>query len=113
MQMDSEGSVACTDLGITNDREGAGDEQAAQIAVPLFTDTGEPILAAKRSFLAPAGNAQILISDFSLRAPQSALTFSGTLSGTLVGARSGAGAGAGVWAGFGTVSGMSIGVEPG
>jgi hypothetical protein len=32
---------------------------------------------------------------------------------TLVGARSGAGASAGVWAGFGTVSGMSIGVEPG
>jgi hypothetical protein len=42
-----------------------------------------------------------------------AITFSGTLSGALVGARSGAGAGAGVWAGFGTVSGMSIGVEPG
>jgi hypothetical protein len=42
-----------------------------------------------------------------------AITFSGTLSGTLVGARSGAGAGGGVWAGFGTVSGMSIGVEPG
>ena len=44
-----------------------------------------------------------------------AITFSGTFSGTLVGARSGAGAGAGagVWAGFGTVSGMSIGVEPG
>jgi hypothetical protein len=42
-----------------------------------------------------------------------AITFSGTLSGTFVGARSGAGAGAGVWAGFGTVSGMSIGVEPG
>jgi len=32
---------------------------------------------------------------------------------TLVGARSGAGASAGVWAGFGTVSGMSIGVELG
>jgi hypothetical protein len=46
--MDSEGSVARTDLGITNDREGAGDEQAAQIAVPLFTDTAEPILAATR-----------------------------------------------------------------
>ena len=42
-----------------------------------------------------------------------AITFSGTLSGTLGGARSGAGVGAGVWAGFGTVSGMSIGVEPG
>jgi hypothetical protein len=42
-----------------------------------------------------------------------AITFSGTFSGTLVGVRSGAGAGAGVWAGFGTVSGMSIGVEPG
>jgi hypothetical protein len=42
-----------------------------------------------------------------------AITFSGTFSGILVGARSGAGAGAGVWAGFGTVSGMSIGVEPG
>jgi len=40
-----------------------------------------------------------------------AITFSGTFSGALVGARSGAGAG--VWAGFGTVSGMSIGVEPG
>jgi hypothetical protein len=45
--------------------------------------------------------------------PAGAITFSGTFSGTLVGARSGAGAGAGVWAGFGTVSGMSIGVEPG
>ena len=64
--MDSEGSVACTDLGITKNREGVGDEQAAQIAVPLFTDTGEPILAAKRSFLAPAGNAQILLSGNSL-----------------------------------------------
>jgi hypothetical protein len=42
-----------------------------------------------------------------------AITFSGTFSGALVGARSGAGAGAGVWAGFGTVSGMSMGVEPG
>ena len=40
-----------------------------------------------------------------------AITFSGTFSGTLVGACSGAGAG--VWTGFGTVSGMSIGVEPG
>ena len=36
MRMDSEGSAARTDLGITNDREGAGDEQAAQIAVPCL-----------------------------------------------------------------------------
>jgi hypothetical protein len=62
------------------------------------------------------GERKILIrSPFNacVKAPAGAITFSGTLSGTLVGARSGAGAGAGVWAGFGTVSGMSIGVEPG
>jgi hypothetical protein len=43
------------------------------------------------------------------------IVFSGTFSGTLIGLRSGAGIGAGrgVWAGFGTVSGISIGIEPG
>src|ERR1700722_19890886 len=31
------------DLGIANDSECAGHEQAAQIAIPLFADTAEPI----------------------------------------------------------------------
>ena len=35
--------LGAVDLGITDDGEGAGHEQAAQIAVTLFTDTAEPI----------------------------------------------------------------------
>jgi len=33
------------DLGVADDRERTGDEQAAQIAVTLFADTAEPVLA--------------------------------------------------------------------
>ena len=33
------------DLGVTDDGERAGHEQAAQIAVTLFADTAEPVLA--------------------------------------------------------------------
>ncbi len=34
------------ELGIADDSEGAGHEQAAQIAVPLFADTAKPIVGA-------------------------------------------------------------------
>ena len=36
------------DLGIANDGECTGHEQAAQIAIPLFADTAEPIPTAAR-----------------------------------------------------------------
>ena len=36
------------DLGITDDSERAGHEQAAQIAVTLLVDTAEPVLAPAR-----------------------------------------------------------------
>src|SRR6516162_4667168 len=39
------------DLGITDDRECAGREQAAQIAIALLADTAEPVLAAARVLL--------------------------------------------------------------
>ena len=35
--------LGAVDLGIANDGECAGHEQAAQIAIPLFADTAEPI----------------------------------------------------------------------
>src|SRR5258705_10086201 len=39
------------DLGVANDGECSGHEQAAQIAVPLFADTAEPFLAPTRVLL--------------------------------------------------------------
>ena len=36
------------DLGIADDRECTGHEQAAQIAVTLFADAAEPVLAPAR-----------------------------------------------------------------
>src|SRR4029079_8246591 len=39
------------DLGVTDDGERAGHEQAAQIAVPLFVDIAEPVLASARVLL--------------------------------------------------------------
>src|SRR4029077_8566514 len=39
------------DLGITDDRECASREQAAQIAIALLADTSEPVLAAARVLL--------------------------------------------------------------
>jgi hypothetical protein len=39
------------DLGVTDDGERAGHEQAAQIAVTLFTDIAEPVLASARMLL--------------------------------------------------------------
>ena len=36
---------AAVDLGIANDGKRPGHEQAAQIAVALFADTAEPVLA--------------------------------------------------------------------
>ena len=39
------------DLGITDDRQRAGREQAAQIAIALLADTAEPALAAARVLL--------------------------------------------------------------
>ena len=40
--------LGAVDLGIANDGECAGHEQAAQIAIPLFADTAEPIPTAAR-----------------------------------------------------------------
>ena len=37
--------LGAVDLGIADDGERAGHEQAAQIAVTLFADTAEPVLA--------------------------------------------------------------------
>src|SRR5664279_2068708 len=37
--------LGAMDLGIADDGERAGDEQAAQIAVTLLADTAEPVLA--------------------------------------------------------------------
>ena len=37
--------LAAMDLGIANDGQRAGHEQAAQIAVTLLADTAEPVLA--------------------------------------------------------------------
>ena len=39
------------DLGIADDGERAGHEQAAYIAVTLFADTAEPVLATTRVLL--------------------------------------------------------------
>src|SRR5258705_13976348 len=39
------------DLGVTDDGECTGDEQAAQIAVTLFADAAEPVLAPTRVLL--------------------------------------------------------------
>ena len=40
--------LGAMDLGIADDGERAGHEQAAQIAVTLFADTAEPVLAPAR-----------------------------------------------------------------
>ena len=40
--------LGAVDLGMANDGECAGHEQAAQIAIPLFADTAEPIPTAAR-----------------------------------------------------------------
>ena len=37
--------LGAANLGIADDRERTGHEQAAQIAVTLFADTAEPVLA--------------------------------------------------------------------
>src|SRR6476660_2473049 len=42
----SQGRCGAVDLGIADDGECTGDEQAAQIAVTLFADAAEPVLAA-------------------------------------------------------------------
>jgi hypothetical protein len=39
------------DLGVTDDRERTGHEQAAQIAVTLFAYIAEPVLASTRVLL--------------------------------------------------------------
>ena len=45
----SQGAVfGAVDLGIADDGECTGHEQAAQIAVTLFADAAEPVLAAAR-----------------------------------------------------------------
>ena len=43
--------LGAVDLGIADDGECAGHEQAAQIAIPLFADTAEPVLAPARVLL--------------------------------------------------------------
>jgi hypothetical protein len=43
--------LGAMDLGVTDDGERAGHEQAAQIAVTLFADTAEPVLASTRVLL--------------------------------------------------------------
>src|SRR5664279_986513 len=43
--------LGAMDLGIADDGERAGDEQAAQIAVTLLADTAEPVLAPARMLL--------------------------------------------------------------
>ena len=43
--------LGAMDLGIANDGECPGHEQAAQIAVTLFADTAEPVLAPTRMLL--------------------------------------------------------------
>jgi hypothetical protein len=43
--------LGAMDLGIADDGERAGHEQAAQIAVTLFADTAEPVLAPARVLL--------------------------------------------------------------
>src|SRR5476651_453872 len=43
--------LGAVDLGIADDRERAGDEQAAQIAVTLFADAAEPLLTSARVLL--------------------------------------------------------------
>lgn len=40
--------LGAMDLGVTDDGERADYEQAAQIAVTLFADTAEPVLAPAR-----------------------------------------------------------------
>ena len=37
--------LGAVDLGVADDGECSGHEQAAQIAVPLFADAAEPVLA--------------------------------------------------------------------
>ena len=43
--------LGTVDLGITDDGERASREQAAQIAIALFADTAEPVLAPARVLL--------------------------------------------------------------
>src|SRR5688572_28096347 len=43
--------LGAVDLGIADHRERAGHEQAAQIAIALFADTTEPVLATARALL--------------------------------------------------------------
>ena len=44
--------LGAVDLGIADDAEGAGHEQAAQVAVTLFADTAELLSTAARVLLA-------------------------------------------------------------
>src|SRR5258707_11585104 len=48
--------LGAVDLGIADDGECTGHEQAAQIAVPLFADAAEPVLAPTRVLLRNESN---------------------------------------------------------
>ena len=43
--------LGAMELGVTDDGEGAGGEQATQIAIALLADTAEPVLAPARVLL--------------------------------------------------------------
>ncbi len=43
--------LGAVDLGVADDGQRSGHEQAAQIAVPLFADAAEPVLAPTRMLL--------------------------------------------------------------
>src|SRR5450631_2634778 len=47
----SQGLFGAMDLGVTDDRKCAGHEQATQIAITLFADIAEPVLASTRVLL--------------------------------------------------------------
>src|SRR5260221_8948405 len=48
--------LGAVDLGVADDGECTGHEQAAQIAVPLFADAAEPVLAPTRVLLRNESN---------------------------------------------------------
>ena len=66
------------DLGIADDGECTGHEQAAQIAVTLFADAAEPVLAPARVLLRPNGGSVINISSTASAGEPTAAIYSGT-----------------------------------
>src|SRR5258705_8676498 len=66
------------DLGIADDGECTGHEQAAQIAVTLFADAAEPVLAPPRVLLRPNGGSVINISSTASAGEPTAAIYSRT-----------------------------------